>query len=201
MNLRLIILTTPDFLPQEATALTAILDKGFRLHLRKPGCNEKELAALIEQLPVSHRSGIILHDHFALQQRYGLAGIHLNNRNPDMPDGYNGSISRSCHSLKEITEYKKQNDYLFLSPVFNSISKQGYRSEFSMEQLRAAARKGVIDTKIIALGGITAENLTTVRTLGFGGAAFLGDVWNRYRTPDDTGVFLRHLDRLIQTVS
>lgn len=45
MNLRLIILTTPDFLPQEATALTAILDKGFRLHLRKPGCSEKELAA------------------------------------------------------------------------------------------------------------------------------------------------------------
>ena len=182
MNLRLIILTTPDFLPQEATALTAILDKGFRLHLRKPGCNEKEVAALIEELPASHRAGIVLHDHFTLQQRYGLAGIHLNKRNPDIPDGYNGSISRSCHSLEEIT-------------------KQGYRSEFSMEQLRTAARKGIIDTKIIALGGITADNLTTVRTLGFGGAALLGDVWNRYRSPDDTEAFLQHLDKLIQTVS
>lgn len=108
MNLRLIILTTPDFLPQEATALTAILDKGFRLHLRKPGCSEKELAALIEELPASHRAGIVLHDHFTLQQRYGLAGIHLNKRNPDIPDGYNGSISRSCHSLEEITEYKNK---------------------------------------------------------------------------------------------
>lgn len=201
MNLRLIILTTPDFLPQEATALTAILDKGFRLHLRKPGCNEKELAALIEELPASHRAGIVLHDHFILQQRYGLAGIHLNKRNPDIPSGYNGSISRSCHSLEEITEYKKQTDYLFLSPIFNSISKQGYRSEFSMEQIRTAAHKGIIDTKIIALGGITADNLTTVRTLGFGGAALLGDVWNRYRSPDDTEAFLQHLDKLIQTVS
>lgn len=201
MNLRLIILTTPYFLPRETTVLAAILDKGFCLHLRKPGCSEKELAAFIEQLPVPYRSGIVLHDHFALQQRYGLAGIHLNKRNPDIPDGYNGSISRSCHSLEEIAEYKKQTDYLFLSPIFNSISKQGYRSGFSTEQLRTAAREGIIDTKIIALGGVTTENLPTIRTLGFGGAAFLGDVWNRYHTPDDTGAFLRHLDRLIQTVS
>ena len=42
--MKIIVLTHPEFLPDEAEALTCLLDKGLdRLHLRKPGCSEAQL--------------------------------------------------------------------------------------------------------------------------------------------------------------
>jgi thiamine-phosphate pyrophosphorylase len=35
---------------------------------------------------------------------------------------------------------------------------------------------------VVALGGITANNLSVVKQLGFGGAALLGDVWQHAGT-------------------
>lgn len=70
--------------------------------------------------------------------------------------------------------YKDECDYLFLSPIFDSISKAGYRSAFSHEQLQRAADEGVIDRKVIALGGVTPERIPYLHSLGFGGVAMLG---------------------------
>ena len=47
------------------------------------------------------------------QKKGLLGGIHLNKRNPEAPPLYKGSISRSCHSLEEIIEYKPVCDYVF----------------------------------------------------------------------------------------
>ena len=87
------------------------------------------------------------------------------------------STSRSCHSLEEVTEWKERCNYVSLSPIFDSISKQGYRSAFSREELQQARRDGIIDDKVFALGGITFDRLPEVETLGFGGAMILGDAW------------------------
>ena len=143
--MNLIILTTPNFLPDEAEALTALLSHGlYRLHLRKPGCTEAELDALIRQLPPAYYPRISLHDHFPLQARYRLGGIHLNSRNPDVPTGFQGLVSRSCHTLEEAARYAPLTDYYFLSPIFDSISKQGYHAGFTEQQLRQAAEQGNI---------------------------------------------------------
>lgn len=56
-------------------------------------------------------------------------------------------------------------------------SKQSLRSAFSEQQLRQAHEEGIIDGRVIALGGVTAEKLQQVADYGFGGAAMLGDVW------------------------
>ena len=83
----------------------------------------------------------------------------------------------SCHSLEELSAHKAKFDYLFLSPIFDSISKKGYSGRFTREQLLEARDNGLIDKKIIALGGITAGNIPIIRELGFGGVAVLGSVW------------------------
>lgn len=67
-------------------------------------------------------------------------------------------------------------DYLFLSPIFNSISKPNYPAQFPLEQLRAST---IIDDKVIALGGIALERLPLLHGIPFGGVALLGDFWNR----------------------
>ena len=170
--MKLIVITSPEFLPGETELMQAMLEEGLdRIHLRKPGCTAAELAALIERFPAPFRPRITLHDHFPLQRTYGLGGVHLNGRNPDLPDGYRGTVSRSCHSLEEVAAHRTATDYLFLSPVFDSISKQGYRSAFPPAALREAAAAGIIDEKVLALGGVSEANLPEVRGYGFGGAA------------------------------
>ncbi len=91
--------------------------------------------------------------------------------------------SYSCHSLEEVVHYKKCCDYVFLSPVFNSISKRGYRSAFTDEEFVLAAQCGVIDSKVFALGGVSDSSLCYLAQRGFGGAVVLGDVWENIDPP------------------
>ena len=199
--MKLIILTAPDFLPAEAEVLTQLLAHGlYRLHLRKPDCTEEQLEQLIWQIPSSYYPRISLHDHFDLQARYQLGGIHLNGRNPHAPAHFQGLISRSCHTLEEAAHYGPLTDYHFLSPIFDSISKQGYRAGFSEQQLRQAADKGIINKKTIALGGVSTDKLPYLASLGFGGAAFMGDIWKNYHTAADTPQVVDHFLSLINAL-
>ena len=80
---------------------------------------------------------------------------------------------------------KKMCDYVFLSPIFDSISKEGYTSAFTSESIREAAEKGIIDKRVIALGGVDENNLLQVKDFGFGGAAILGGLWNKFDPASD----------------
>lgn len=175
-----IVITSPGFLQGEADFIDRLFNHGLdRLHLRKPGADIGECRRLLDGISREWLPRIVVHDNFGLCREYGLGGVHLNGRNPMAPPNHEGSVSRSCHSLEEISRYKGDCDYLTLSPIFNSISKQGYMAAFEPEQLAAARDSGLIDSRVIALGGVTLENIPRVRELGFGGVAILGDVWQR----------------------
>lgn len=136
----------------------------------------------------------MLHDHQELALDYRLGGIHLNSRQRSLLPELRAltafaddeaaterrlTVSCSCHSLGEVASRKATADYLFLSPIFDSISKQGYRSRFSTDELRRASAEGVIDGRVFALGGVTMERVPVIEEIGFGGAAMLGSVWGR----------------------
>lgn len=175
-----IVITSPGFLQGEADFIDRLFNHGLdRLHLRKPGADIGECRRLLNGISREWLPRIVVHDNFGLCREYGLGGVHLNGRNPMAPPNHEGSVSRSCHSLEEISRYKGDCDYLTLSPIFNSISKQGYMAAFEPEQLAAARDSGLIDSRVMALGGVTLENIPRVRELGFGGVAILGDVWQR----------------------
>lgn len=178
--MKLIVITTPQFFDGEVAAIISLFRAGLEiLHLRKPGASVAEIESLLQQLPAEYLPRIVTHEHFPLASPWHLKGIHLNGRNPQAPAGYQEHISRSCHSLEEVAKYKPACDYVFLSPIYDSISKEGYASTFSRENLREARQAGIIDSQVIALGGIDARRLPEVEALGFGGVALLGDIWNR----------------------
>lgn len=173
-----IAITLPGFVPGEASFIARLLDDKFdRVHIRKPGANGLAVAQLIESIPEAYRSRLVLHDCHALAAQYHLGGIHLNHRNPAPLEGFRGSVSRSCHSLGEVVAWKPRCDYVFLSPIYDSISKQGYASAFSKQTLLKANAEGIIDQQVVALGGISYERLAEVKRLGFGGYAMLGEAW------------------------
>lgn len=174
-----IVITLPTFIVGEAERIAQLLQRKDvdRIHIRKPHSTEDEIEALLKELPSDLYKHLVLHDHHHLAVKYNLLGVHLNSRNPQPPKDWKGSVSRSCHSLPEIIEWKPRCDYLSLSPIFDSISKQGYSSAFTHEELKKAAEEGIIDNKVLALGGVTFNKLDYIRSLGFGGAMILGDAW------------------------
>ena len=154
----------------------------FILHLRKPFASLAELETLVQQIHPAYYDRIVLHDHYALAEKYQLKGIHWNARNQEfkLEGAYwqKASISRSCHSISEVEMYKDQYQYVTLSPIFDSISKQGYKAAFSESELKSAIGQGIINHQVIALGGIDSSNIHQLATMGFGGAAVLGVIWN-----------------------
>ena len=174
---RLIVITLPDFFPEEADRINWPFHSGLeRLHLRKPHAGRASLKELLGKIDSEFYPRMVLHDCFDLAEEFVLGGIHLNRRNPEPLPSFKGTVSRSCHSISELGKYPDL-DYLFLSPIFPSISKSGYGDGFPIGRLRDAAEKGEINDRIYALGGISAETIPLLDGLPFGGVAVLGALW------------------------
>lgn len=179
--MKLILLSTPEFFVEEDTIINALFEEGLDLfHLRKPNSEPVYSERLLTLLPEQWHSRIVVHEHFYLKEEFSLRGIHLNERNPEPPKGFKGQLSRSCHSIAELQSNRGQMDYVFLSPVFDSISYRDRKSGYTAEELHTATRAGIIDRKVMAAGGINSETLPLLRDYGFGGAVILGDLWTRF---------------------
>ncbi len=197
---QLIAITTPTCFPGEGKIITSLFEAGLeRLHLRKPDAGKETIAALIHQIPDQFYSRIVIHDHFSLASEYALGGVHLNRRNLNAPDHFTGSISRSCHSIQELDTWKSL-DYLFLSPIFQSISKEGYGNGFPWHELEEATERGFINPKVFALGGIDASHIRQLKGLGFGGAVVLGALWGKQPGESDSREIMERFNQLITAI-
>lgn len=181
-NFVIIGITPSVIVPDESNRIINLLSSGkvTFVHIRHPEASEEEVSNLLSQIPAQYLSRITLHDYFNLAKQFHVGGLHLNSRNPFAPNfskERNLRISRSCHSLIEIYDCSSL-DYVTLSPIFDSISKQGYRTAFPEEklpELSAFLKESTVP--VIALGGITPARFPLLRQLGFSGAAMLGALW------------------------
>ena len=176
----IIVITQPYFFQGEAERIVQLLSGGVVdiVHIRKPETSQGEVERLLDAIPSAFYSRLVLHDHHPLAIKYHLRGVHLNSRNPQAPEGFDGAVSISCHSLDELAECRQRPYvYMSLSPVFDSISKPGYHSAFTAQQIAEARQQGLIDHRVMALGGVTFDKVNEVLEMGFGGAMILGDAW------------------------
>jgi len=80
------------------------------------------------------------------------------------------TVSSSFHEPEELADCDIEFDYHLLSPVFSSISKEGYEGRgFDVNE---------IDKTIIGMGGVNAETIPEVLKLGYKGIGVLGGIWN-----------------------
>lgn len=171
---RFLIAITPEIpVEDEGRKITSLLQAGwYRVHLRHPHSSRVEIRNIIESVPQEYHNRLVLHGHFDLTYDFNLGGLHLNHRCPSAPSMYSGPLSRSCHSLKELAEIHGM-QYVTLSPIYDSISKTGYRSSFSSEELRALETCHV---PVVALGGISPEHFDELKCFHFKGYAMLGAI-------------------------
>jgi len=179
----LIVITHPETLPGEADIINKLFANGLaRLHVRKPDATEAELRAFLGQIDPEFRGRIALHQQHQLAEAFGITGLHFTEKNRlaqrsetlQLLKKGGVVISTSVHDPADLATLSHCFDYAFLGPVFDSISKTGYYSKlpagFKLE------RSG-FPGKVIALGGIHAENVNAALKMGFDGAALLGSIW------------------------
>ncbi len=193
--MKLIVITSPAFFIEEDKIITTLFEEGLDiLHLRKPNSSAIYSERLLSLIPEKYHNRIVTHEHFYLKNEYGLMGIHLNSRNQHEPHDYKGHISCTCHSTEEVKSKKPYYNYVFMSPIYENISEDYDYALYTPEELRKAHKERIIDNKVMALGGINADNILTIKDLGFGGAVVLSDIWKRFDECSDLN-YLAVIDR------
>ena len=153
--MKLIVISPVSNVPSETETVTALFESGLEIfHIHKPNFSEQEIQKYIQQFPNKYHNRFFLHSDFP-----------------------------KFHSLKELEDCKEKYEYAFLSPIFDSISKAGYKSKFShrlhgLSQIKSELISAIIGKNIISLGGIDEDKIETCRQLGFAGVAVLGAIWN-----------------------
>jgi thiamine-phosphate pyrophosphorylase len=180
-----IAITLPEIIDGEHLAIVSLLKNGVSyVHVRKPNATAKEIEGYLNQFDNSIHDRITLHGHEQLALEYGLGGIHTKN---DITQYSNNlkRFSKSCHSIAEVTECPAQYEYVFLSPIFDSISKQGYISTLNHHKLNQFLKhKNPKSPKVIALGGLDEQTVPKAKMMGFDGFALLGGLWSGEKNID-----------------
>ena len=202
--MKLIIMTKATFFVEEDKILTSLFEEGMEnLHLYKPDSEPIYSERLLTLLSEDYYKKITVHDHFYLREEFGLKSIHLNNPMTEIPYGYKGSISRTCHSIDELRESKKKSSYVFLKTIFDSKSNPNDKQTLTTEELKEASKKGLIDKNVYAMGGMCLDNIRQMRDLGFGGVVVCGDLWNRFNIhqEQDFKELIAHFHKLQKAVN
>jgi thiamine-phosphate pyrophosphorylase len=124
---------------------------------------------------------VIVNDRLDVALAAGAHGMHLGHeslavgdvvgwcRAGNVPADF--AIGVSCHSLEEARKAQSASaDYIFFGPVFETPSKQQFGAPQSLVKLAEVCR-AVANMKVIAIGGVNAENAASCIQAGAAGIA------------------------------
>jgi thiamine-phosphate pyrophosphorylase len=181
--MKIIVISNSSAAANEAAIINGLFDAGLNsLHLRKPDYSSAQLRRLISLIKEDYHPFTALHQHHEIAPEFGITRLHYTEQaysatpavllQKQKDQGY--TLSTSLHQLDTLGTLNVF-DYVFYGPVFNSLSKPGYQSKLPPGFRLAHKPPG---PKVIALGGISMENLPQVMKMNFDGAAILGAIWN-----------------------
>ena len=159
--MQLALITPEQDKPGEKELVNSMFLAGLnRLHLRKPGYSIRDYEAYFNSVDRNYHNRIILHGGgFELYGKIETGGVHIN------------TAQRSDINL----------GYVFISPVFDSISKTDYKAGVNLSGLATLksrfAEQGKTCPGIFGLGGIDVPHLAILKQYKFDGAVVYGSVW------------------------
>lgn len=179
----MIVISNPFAVANEIKIIHSLFEEGLTLlHIRKPEFSELEMAQFIHQIKPKYRSNLVLHSHHGLVEDFGINRIHFSEKERKSQFDNPVRLSKSCrykststHAIEDYNALENDFDYAFLSPVYKSISKDDYSPKTDL--FEALKSRTNIKTKVIALGGISPENINKTIQNGFDDVALLGTIW------------------------
>lgn len=203
--MKIIVISSSDTSDLEPSIVTQLFENGLDIfHLRKPKLSTRELRDYIKQIPKGYHSRIVIHSHHKLARKFNLMGVHITKshkkrkirtwlrlkllriKNPSLV------VSTSFRTIASLFEEDFKYTYVFLSPVFDSLTHK-FQSGFSQHSLRAALDK--TQHKVIARGGIDINSIEKVNELGFEGMALYSSIW---KSSDPVQQFIAVRERCVE---
>lgn len=180
--MRLVVVSSPVAVVDEAKIINGLFASGLtHFQLRKPGYSLTEIRKLLVAIEAQYYKGIALHQFHEVAKEFGIERLHFTEKMRLEAavsklkflndEGY--ILSTSIHSLTNFNDLIGF-ESAFFSPVFNSLSKPGYNGVVAPDFKHTKRHK----VKLLALGGIAAENIKHCIAMNFDGVAVLGAIWN-----------------------
>ncbi|MDE3235798.1 MAG: thiamine phosphate synthase [Bacteroidota bacterium] len=207
--MKLLVITPEINVPNEIAIVIELFERGMRrLHLRKKNAGIDVYRNYLQQIPFQFHSLISIHSFPELLKQFPLVGFHCttevwkNEEQMKEIQSYQPAVlSASFHAWDEIEQTPYVLNYVFISPVFDSISKQGYKASIDRSKLKAIKTRGEqLNNQIpavIALGGIDAGNISTLYQEDFDGAAVLGAIWQSQQPVENFVQMKETIERLM----
>ena len=188
--LKVVVFTEPGPVSEKEFEIIDDLFKAglYRLHVRKQKFSSRQMKRYLKNISSKYRRKVIIHSHHGLASRYRLGGVHLTEKarlnifaklrvsllklsRPDLV------VTTSFHKLSDMEKNTQSFHYVFLSPVFESISKKEHSPNYSLATIsRSLEKKDKL--KVFALGGVDASKIIFCKQTGFYGIGLLGTIWN-----------------------
>jgi thiamine-phosphate pyrophosphorylase len=186
----------------ETMIATRLFELGLEtFHLRKPRFSTREMIDYLDKIPSRFHDRVVIHSHHTLALKYNLKGIHLTRthlkrtirlwinlriirlKKPKI------TVSTSFRKLASLYEEQNIYNYVFLSPIFDSISGK-FQAGFNEHSLRAAIHKTPFC--IIARGGVDLSKIESIQNIGFNGLILNSSLWT---SPDPVQNFIAVLEK------
>ncbi|MFN8416605.1 MAG: thiamine phosphate synthase [Cytophagaceae bacterium] len=149
------------------------------IHFRKPSYSKEEYSKELSLLSPLAISKTMLHEHHELALDFDVKGIHYKSHQAIHPIASKLISSKSFHDFDSLLDEGHRHHYVFISPLFSSISKEGYTSPFTSDEIKIklieASNKNI---SVIGLGGISDTNIEQWEKWNLAGVGLLGTIWN-----------------------
>ena len=177
----LIVISDHQLYLRESREINRLFESGMELyHIRHHNISEEDLRGLIEGIEEPYLSRVVANHNHDLARSMGINRFHFTEEDRKTWEkkkwkkrSDNEVYSTSVHSVETYNALPDFFEYAFISPVFDSISKPGYKAvPFDLDK-----RDKEKPVKLIGLGGIHASNIHEAMDMGYDGFAVLGSIW------------------------
>ena len=188
-DLRLYAVTDRRALPAGVTlaqAVEAALDGGVTcLQLREKEASAGEILALARTLlPLcrARRVPLLINDRVDIALAAGADGVHLGQEDLPLPEartllGPDRILGATAHTVEEALRAKAEGaDYLGVGAMFPTGTKTN-TIPTSADTLKAIC--AAVSIPVVAIGGVTAQNLPTLAGTGIAGAAVVSAIFSQ----------------------
>lgn len=189
MGMKLVIFSTSDRSLSEAKEVTQMFEEGLKaFHIKKIGFEKHEMEEYLKCIPSQYHKYITLHSNHKLRKSFKVGGLHISRTHRKKK--YNSKwklfklktftrklhFTRTFSKLSSLSANKTKYDYVFLSPVYEGISKLGHAGNFGNRSMSKFIQ--LSNSPVYALGGLTIDKFEECHSVGFHGVGLLGYVWN-----------------------
>ncbi|MDO4779443.1 MAG: thiamine phosphate synthase [Bacteroides sp.] len=171
----IVVITSEEEFENQVRRLNNLLIYGLHsIHIRFPNGCKSDYTRFINSIDPVYRHRLVVCNYFELVEETGVGGVHLNTSNLHLYPQFVGRcrVSVSAHSIDELENLPFVPTYALLSPVFDSISKQGYAANDNLKHIKQRLQS--LPFPVLALGGFAPNNQSLCYEYGFAGGATLG---------------------------